>query len=58
MSPSNNVSRTQPVYNQNNQIMADQPKIQQQEESNNHVDIKENQEPAKKVMDMSNTEGI
>lgn len=56
MSPSNNVSRTQPVYNQNNQIMADQPKTQQQEESNNHVDIKENQEPAKK--DMPNTEGI
>jgi len=54
--PSNNVSRTQPTYNQN-QILTEQPKIQHQEESTNHnVDIKENQEPIKKETPI--TEGI
>lgn len=55
-SPSNNVSRSQPTYNQN-QILAEQPKIQHQEEPNQHVDIKENQEPVKKDI-IPNTEGI
>lgn len=56
MSPSSNVSRTQPTYTQN-QILPEQPKIQHQEEPTNHnVDVKENQEPIKK--DIPITEGI
>lgn len=47
--PSNNVSRAQLTYNQNNQIPAEQPKMQHQEEStNHHVETKEIQEPTKK----------
>lgn len=50
------MTRTQPAYNQNNQILAEQPKIQHQEEpTNHHVDTKENQEPIKK--DVPITEG-
>jgi len=50
------VSRTQPSYNQN-QILTEQPKIQHQDEPTNHnVDLKENQEPIKK--DIPITEGI
>lgn len=57
LSPSNNVSRTQPAFNQNNQVTAEQqPKIQHQEEpTNHHVDTKETQEPIKK--DIPITEG-
>lgn len=50
------MSRSQPTYNQS-QILTEQPKIQHQEEPTNHnVDIKENQEPIKK--DIPITEGI
>jgi len=57
MPPANNVSRTQPTYAQNNQISAEPPKVQHQEESvNHHVDTKENQEPIKK--DVPITEAI
>lgn len=56
MPPTNNVSRTQPTYVQNNQISAEPPKVQHQDESvNHHVETKENQEPIKK--DIPITEG-
>ncbi|KAE9539388.1 hypothetical protein AGLY_004640 [Aphis glycines] len=56
LSPSSNVSRTQPTYTQN-QILPEQPKIQHQEEPTNHnMDIKENQEPIKK--DIPITEAV
>lgn len=48
LSPSTNVSRTQPAHNQNNQILTEQPKIQHQEDIHYHIDTKENQEPVKK----------
>lgn len=38
------------MYNQHNQVLAEQPKLQHQEEPviSHHVDAKENQEPIKK----------
>lgn len=56
--PPTNVARTQPAYNQNNQISVEQPKVQHQEElpTNHHVETKETQETVKK--DVPSTEGI
>lgn len=48
--PNTNVTRTQLAYNQHNQVLAEQPKVQHQEEPANshHVNAKESQEPVKK----------